>query len=202
MLAIVLAGAYRDKFGGDHIDDVRGDGRRVLSSGSRGSPGPSLHRLHGRRQDDRRPRRRRRARRAGDRHRPRARAAARDLDRGLLRLPRRARVPRGRGGRRRRGARDAARAGDLDRRRRDRLRPRARAAGPPHGRDARRRRGRRPGAARAASGGRWRATASASPRCTPSARRSTRRWPTPCCSTAAPRPCAAPRARCGGSRPA
>jgi chorismate synthase len=24
MLAIVLAGAYRDKFGGDHIDDVRG----------------------------------------------------------------------------------------------------------------------------------------------------------------------------------
>ena len=23
MLAIVLAGAYRDKFGGDHIDDVR-----------------------------------------------------------------------------------------------------------------------------------------------------------------------------------
>jgi chorismate synthase len=24
MLAIVLAGAYRQKFGGDHIDDVRG----------------------------------------------------------------------------------------------------------------------------------------------------------------------------------
>jgi chorismate synthase len=24
MLAIVLAGAYRDKFGGDHIDDVLG----------------------------------------------------------------------------------------------------------------------------------------------------------------------------------
>ena len=45
------------------------------------------------------------------------------LDRGLLRLPRRAGVPRDRGGRRRRGARDAAGAGDLARRRRDRLAP-------------------------------------------------------------------------------
>ena len=30
MLAIVLAGAYRDKFGGDHIDDVRGGRGRLL----------------------------------------------------------------------------------------------------------------------------------------------------------------------------
>jgi chorismate synthase len=30
MLAIVLAGAYRDKFGGDHIDDVRGSVRAYM----------------------------------------------------------------------------------------------------------------------------------------------------------------------------
>src|SRR6185312_3444131 len=53
------------------------------------------------------------ARRARHRYRPRARAAARDLDRGLLRLPRRARVPRGRGGHRLRDARGAARAREL-----------------------------------------------------------------------------------------
>ena len=110
MLAIVLAGAYRDKFGGDHIDDVRVavDAYRRASDGN---PGPSLHRLHGRREDDRRPCGGGCPGGPGVRHRPRARAAARDLDRGLLRLPRRAGVPRGRGGRRRRGAGDAAGAG-------------------------------------------------------------------------------------------
>ena len=30
MLAIVLAGAYRDKFGGDHIDDVRASVRAYM----------------------------------------------------------------------------------------------------------------------------------------------------------------------------
>ena len=182
MLAIVLAGAYRDKFGGDHIDDVRARASAAYCERDRvESPGPSLHRVHGRRQDDRRPRGGRRAGRARGRHRPRARAAARHLDRGLLRLPRRAGVPRGRGGRRRRGARGAAGAGDLARRRRDQLRARARAARPPHGRDARRRRADRLAPRGRQAAARWRATASASPRCTPSARRCTSRWPTRCC---------------------
>ena len=107
MLAIVLADAYRAKFGGDHIDDVRAavaayeqrigwkpDGRR-----SRADPaGARLHRLHGRRQDVGGARRRRRARRARGRRRPRDRAAPGHDDRGALRRARRGGVPRGRGG--------------------------------------------------------------------------------------------------------
>ena len=93
MLAIVLAGAYRDKFGGDHIDDVLATVARTVSA-SRGfvvrrSAAPSvrsvlvepvpmtegrnpirLHRIHGRREDHRRPRRGRRPGRPRGRHRP------------------------------------------------------------------------------------------------------------------------------------
>ena len=59
MLAIVLAGAYRQKFGGDHIDDVQaaltayeeriGWKRRLGRRRARAR----LHRLHGGREDDR-----------------------------------------------------------------------------------------------------------------------------------------------------
>ena len=76
MLAIVLAGAYREKFGGDHIDDVRRrspptrSGSGGSGGGRRHPGGARLHRLHGRREDDRRPRRRRGARRPRRRLRP------------------------------------------------------------------------------------------------------------------------------------
>ena len=121
--------------------------------------------------------------RAG-RLRPRARAAARQLDRGLLR--RATASARSARSRRRRRAR-AARA------RRRRRCSRSAAARSPRGACATR----SPRhtvvlldvdaddrlAARRRRGARWRATASASTRCTPSARRSTRRSPTRCCPT-------------------
>ena len=190
MLAIVLAGAYREKFGGDHIDDVRA----ALAAYERAhrmeatplAPALVFIGFMG----------------AGKTTGARAAAAALGvravdtdreleqrlgtLDRGLLRAPTAsARSARSRRTSSRELLERAAGAGDLARRRRDRLRARARAARAPHRRAARRRRPTPPGGARAASAARWRATASASPRCTPSARRSTRRWPTRCCSTAA-----------------
>src|SRR4051794_12193124 len=48
MLAIVLAGAYRDKFGGDHIDDVRG-ALAAYQERIGWKPRPNFHWLHGRR---------------------------------------------------------------------------------------------------------------------------------------------------------
>ena len=102
MLAIVLAGACRDKFGGDHIDDVRAAmdayTRRIGWHTLRLA---RLHRLHGRRQDQRRPRRRRgaAASRAVDSDHVLEERLGR-IDRGVLRRPRRAGVPGGRGGRR------------------------------------------------------------------------------------------------------
>ena len=78
MVAFVLADAYRCKFGGDHIDDVRGALRGLRGAdrvapelsmpGDGGAPAGRARRedradrVHGRRQDDRRPRARRRAR--------------------------------------------------------------------------------------------------------------------------------------------
>ena len=62
MVAFVLADAYREKFGGDHIDDVRRGARRLrgrigwralLTLAARRAD--RLHRFHGGRQVDRRP---------------------------------------------------------------------------------------------------------------------------------------------------
>ena len=87
MVALVLASAYREKFGGDHIDDVRaalaayrsgsgggaGSGRPG-AAGTRRRAGARVRRLHGRRQVDRGARGRGRAGRRAARLRPRARA--------------------------------------------------------------------------------------------------------------------------------
>ena len=52
MVALVLAQAYREKFGGDHIDDMLESRRRLPGSGSDGT---RPDRVHGRRQVQRRP---------------------------------------------------------------------------------------------------------------------------------------------------
>ena len=203
MLAIVLAGAYREKFGGDHIDDVaraRWPPTRSASGGSGGSrtarssssaswaparrppPAPPPPRSACARSTPTTCSSSASARSIEDyfaSHGERAfREAEEDVVAELLERPPAPVISLGGGA--------------------IALRARARAARPPHRRAARRRRARPPGSAPAASAGRWRATASASPRCTPSARRSTRRWPTRCCPTAA-RDDGAPR-RAGAAR--
>ena len=157
MVAFVLAGAYREKFGGDHIDDVRAARRRATRSASGGGgaeAGARLHRLHGRGQVDARRARppRRSASRADDAD-ALLEARARRADRGVLRRATARRAFRereeelvGEAARARRRRRHRAR------RRRARLRARARGAAPPHRRAARRRRSTPPGSARAASG--------------------------------------------------
>ncbi len=102
MTALVLARCYREKFGGDHIDDALGRPGRLQGAdrvaalegqeaGSTAAGGPAagdrLHRLHGRRQDGRRQRRASR-RPGGDRGRRAARGRARDADRPVLRSSR------------------------------------------------------------------------------------------------------------------
>ena len=131
-----------------------------------------------------------------------ARAAARQLDRGLLRSPRRARVPRAGGGGGRRAARRAARAGALARRRR-RSPPSACAPRSPATPSCCSTSTPRPPGSAAARAARWRATATASTRCTPSARRSTRGWPTRSCPPTAATRCASalPAIRALGAAP-
>ena len=178
MLAIVLADAYRgevrrrphrrrarrrERLRAAHRMEARG------ASSSSASWAPARRR---------RPGRRGRARRAGRRRRPRDRAPARDDDRGPLRLARRGGVPRSR----RRSScacSTGRRAGDLARRRRRALAACA-TCWRAHGGAARRRRRDRVARAAGNKRRRWPATASASWRCTPSARRSTSRSPTRC----------------------
>ena len=149
------------------------------SGGGRRRAGARLHRLHGGRQDDGGARRGGGARRARGRLRPRCSSSGSAADRGLLRRARRGRVPRARGGGRVRAARRAARSGALARRRRGRVRARARGARAPHRRAARRRHRDRLAARRRAPPARARPRG-ASPRCTPSAARSTTGSPTSC----------------------
>ena len=51
MVALALARCYREKFGGDHIDDVRAALAAYTRSGSDGGGSDRLRRLHGRRQE-------------------------------------------------------------------------------------------------------------------------------------------------------
>ena len=183
MVAFVLADAYRQKFGGDHIDDVHAALRRVRGADRVAGAltrlrQHRLHRLHGRRQDDRGAQHRADAGPDRGGRRPRDRGAARKDDRAGLRRARRARVPRGRGA-------DHARAA----RGRDPpvLALGGGAVGSPAVREALREHlvvwidvdcetawERVAGTAAA----RWRAIAHGSSGCTPSASRSTPRWPT------------------------
>ena len=174
-----------EKFGGDHIDDVRAALARlraadrmaaaaVAAAGARSSSSASWAPAS-------RPPRAPLAAALGvrgARRRPRARASASAADRGLLRAPRRGGVPRGRGGGRAASCSSAPPAPVL-----------ALGGGAIALASACARRSRRhtvvlldvdvehaPGGARGGKRrARWRATASASRRCTPSARRSTRR---------------------------
>ena len=102
MVALVLAAAYREKFGGDHIDDARAALARLRGAdrveARRSARRARLRRLHGRRQVHRRPHGGRRAGGRAARLRPRAGAPARRADRGVLRPRGRGRVPRARGG--------------------------------------------------------------------------------------------------------
>ena len=190
MVAFVLADAYRRKFGGDHIDDVKAArpgayeeriGWRSVSARSRSALRKAVaHRLHGRGQDDRRPRACRRppaARR--DRRRPGDRAAARPADRAGVRRGRRGGLPGGRGARRS----SSCCAAPTRARSRSAAAPsiseRVRAALAEHqvvwiDVDARDGLGPRPGP----RAGRSRGTAISSRGSTPSASRSTPRWPT------------------------
>ncbi len=143
MVCLVLAKAYREKFGGDHIDDVRAAIERLQAAhrlaamsaarpgGDRAPPGDRLHRLHGRRQEHR-ARRRPRRRPGDDRDRRPDGARVRDADQAGLRAPRRGGLPRARGGDRRRPARPGRRRRDRARRRQRPLAAGPRGARPPH----------------------------------------------------------------------
>ena len=204
MVALVLAGAYREKFGGDHMDDVRAAlaaYRGARSAGARGIAARARG-LHGRRQVHRRPLARRRARRRAARLRPRAGAAARRADRVVLRPGGRGRVPRARGGgscsscsRARTRAVVALGGGAL------RLRARARGARARTRWCTSRSSPRTRGGARRARAGRSRATAAASTSSTATARRCTSRWPTRVLPPGRPRrACGARCRRCRAAR--
>ena len=186
MLAIVLAGAT-GRSSAAITSTTCGRRSAPTKSGSGGSAGclgergARLHRLHGRREDDRGPCGGGGARGAGGRLRPSARGAPRPADRGLLRRARRGGVPRGRGAARVRAARGAAWPGDLARRRcggPSACGPRSRGTPSCCSTSTRPPRGSAPaGAVRSP------ATASASPPCTPSAGRCTTASPTSCSPT-------------------
>ena len=185
MVALVLAAAYREKLGGDHIDDVaaalrayeeRIGWRRASQHGR-----ARLRRLHGRGQVDRRPHAGGRARGARRSTPTASSSSAGRADRGVLRPRGRGRLPRARGGG---GAAScsarAERRGDRARRRRGAVRARARGAG----------RATRSCTSRSSPSDAWRRASGkgrplardrgrfdAAARAT--ARRSTSRWPTP-----------------------
>ena len=170
MVALVLASAYREKFGGDHIDDARARAAARTRSASGGGARLSalvLVGFMGAGQVDRRPRARRGARRGGARLRPRARARLGEPIESFFDREGEARVPRARGG----GgaascsARPDAR-GDRARRRGARLGARARGARRRTRSSTSRSSPRRPGGAPPARGARSRATAAASRSCT------------------------------------
>ena len=202
MLAIVLAGAYRDKFGGDHIDDVQAARRRLLrahrmetpvlvfigfmGAGKTTGARAAAAALGVRAIDTDRELEQRLGTSIEDYFASHGERAFREIEEDVvaevLETPPAPVISLGG------GAIGSARVREL--------------LAAPHGRDARRRR-----ADRLAARGRQAAAAGARPRALRRAARraraaSTRRWPTPCCSTAAPRRSGAPRARCGGSRPA
>ena len=101
MVALVLAGGYREKFGGDHIDDALAALRRLQGADRMEAltdARSGLHRLHGGRQVQLRALGGRRAGARAAGLRPRAGGRAGRADRGVLRPRGRAGVPRARGG--------------------------------------------------------------------------------------------------------
>ena len=171
--------AYREKLGGDHIDDARAALAPTRSASGGGAASVDgaivLVGLHGRREVDRRPRARRGAGR-GRRSTPTASSSARSASRSSRSSTARARRPSARARRRWSASCSTATdaAGDRARRRGRPVRARARGARPPHGRAPGDRARRTPGGGRRARAGRWRATRAASSSSTRDRRRALR----------------------------